>query len=40
MNNCSFYLNDYVSQVICEHGLDVVIQNYIAIREDYYNQKQ
>jgi hypothetical protein len=40
MNNQSYnQLNDYVYAVIVINGIAFVVDNYIQLREDYYQQK-
>ena len=40
MNNMSYRLNDYVGQLIETKGIEYVVENYLVIREAYYEQKK
>jgi hypothetical protein len=36
----NYRLNDYVGQLIETKGIEYVVENYLVIREAYYEQKQ
>lgn len=33
-------LNDYIGMMIESNGIEYVIENYLVLRETYYQQKQ
>lgn len=39
MNNQQYRLNDFIVQVIERNGIEYTINNYLALRDQYYAQK-